>query len=108
MPYADPADRVKHDAKLYVSKKGYYAKKFQSWKLKNPKRYAFLGQRHTSKQRGVKFDLTFEEWKEFWGEDFWKRGKEPSDLVMARHGDKGAYELDNIYKTTGKENKRYY
>lgn len=104
MPYKNKQDRMANDVKRYNGKKAYYQKNFQGWKLKNPKRYAFLGQRHSSNQRGVEFNLTFKEWEDFWGDRFWKRGREPNDLVMGRYGDVGAYEIGNIYITTGKEN----
>lgn len=104
MPYADIADVRAAAAKAYTADKGYFATKFQHWKAKNPKRYAWLGQRHTSRQRGVEFNLTFEQWRDWWGEDFHLRGKRVSDLQMCRYGDKGAYELGNIYKATKHEN----
>jgi len=79
--------------------------KTQRWKLKNPKRYAYLGQRHTSKQRGIEFNLTFEEFVEFWGDDFSCRGtKNPEDLQMCRYDDEGPYQIGNIYKASKSEN----
>jgi len=104
MPYANPADKVARSKRQYKEKKGYFATKFARWKARNPKKYAFLGQRHTSKQRGVEFNLTFEEWVAFWGDDFDKRGTAPHKLQMGRYGDTGAYEVGNIYKATKAEN----
>jgi hypothetical protein len=52
----------------------------------------------------VEFNLTFEEWVEWWGENFWRRGRKPGDLQMCRYGDEGAYELGNIYMATLEEN----
>ena len=105
MPYADYANTLAHAARRYESDKPYHWNKAQRWKAENPKRYAWLGQRNTSKRRGVEFNLTFEEWRDFWGSDFHKRGRKMDDLCMGRYGDVGAYELGNIYKCTNRENK---
>jgi len=105
MPYALLSDRNACAARNYAGKQQYFADKFQAWKAKNPKRYAYLGQRHTCKQRGVLFDIGFKDWVEWWGEDFCKRGKKSTDLCMCRYGDSGSYRLGNIYKATNLENK---
>ncbi len=105
MPHKNKADKAICSAKRYLAKKGYFASKYRRWKAANPKRYAFLGQRHTSKQRGVVFNITFEEWRDWWGNDFHRRGKENDDLQMCRYGDEGPYEIGNIYKDTKANNK---
>lgn len=105
MPYARERDKVAHSARYYEANKRAAKKRARQWKVDNPLRYAWLGQRHTSKQRGVEFNLTFEQFKEFWGSDFCLRGKRNHDLQMCRYGDNGHYELGNIYKATKSENK---
>jgi len=105
MPYKHVADKVARSSRQYQNKKGYFASKYQRWKAANPKRCAFLGQRHTSKQRGVEFNLSFEEWCDFWGADFIFRGIKNDDLQMCRYGDEGPYEIGNIYKDTKENNK---
>jgi len=105
MPYASLADRQACAARNYAGKRGYFADKHLRWKQANPKRYAYLGQRHTSNQRGVVFSITFEEWVGWWGADFAKRGRKNQDLSMCRYGDCGPYEMGNIYKDTNIGNK---
>lgn len=105
MPYANPADKLARAKRHYQRRKAYYAEKFQRHKKENPKLHAFYGQRHTSKQRGISFKLTFEEWRDWWGDDFELRGAGPFSLCMCRYGDRGAYELGNIYKATNQSNK---
>lgn len=100
MPYALEVDKQARSARHYADNREYFSKKHQRWKDENPKKYAFLGQRHTSKQRGVEFNLTFAEWVAFWGDDFHLRGIRNENLQMCRYGDVGAYEVGNIYKDT--------
>lgn len=107
MPYASYEDAKARAKYRYREQPGNRESKLtqaQKWKGDNPKRYAWLGQRNTSKCRGVKFNLTFEEFVKFWGEDFELRGCKNDDLQMCRYGDTGAYEIGNIYKATRVEN----
>jgi len=66
----------------------------------------YTSQKGHAKHRGIEFNLTFEEWMDWWGDDFDKRGRGKDDLVMARIGDTGPYELGNIKKITFSENRR--
>jgi hypothetical protein len=60
-----------------------------------------------AKQRGIPFRLTFEEWLAIWTESGkldqrgWRRGQ----FVMARPGDKGAYEIGNVVICLAEENR---
>ena len=76
----------------------------QEWREANPKHFAFLMQRQHAKERGIEFLFELDEWIDWWGDDFDKRGCEPDQLVMARHGDEGPYHPDNVYKSTALEN----
>lgn len=76
------------------------------WREANPKRTAYKNQQLNAKQRGIEWQLTFEEWRDWWGSDWNQRGCTKGCLVMARYGDTGPYALDNIYKTTCEENSR--
>jgi len=67
-------------------------------------RTRYVSQRNGAKSRGIEFKLTFEQWLEFWGDDLDKRGNRPWSLQMCRIGDKGCYELGNIYKGTARHN----
>lgn len=90
------------------------------WRLKNPEankaqkqkynianlaRLAFWNQQAQARIRGIMFDLTYQQWIDWWGADIDKRGRSNADLVMARYEDVGPYALDNIYKTTGLANR---
>jgi hypothetical protein len=59
-------------------------------------------------QRGVPFLLTFEEWKAIWLESGkWEmRGKGSTKYCMCRYGDKGAYEIGNVFIATNSINLR--
>ena len=76
----------------------------KQWEIDNPKRTAYYTQKINAKKRGISFELTFEEWVDWWGEDWDRRGRCKTELVMARNGDTGAYSLDNIYKSTASDN----
>jgi len=104
MPYARTEDEKARSRRHYLRDTSYFVEKHATWKQKNPKKYAYLGQRHTSKQRGIEFNLTFEEFVEFWGNDFERRGTGYGQLQMGRYGDVGAYEVGNIYMVTKEEN----
>ncbi len=64
-------------------------------------RRAFKAQVDSSKQRGIVFNFTFEEWIKWWkqqlGPDWFKmRGKRKHQYCMARFKDEGPYEPGNI------------
>jgi len=78
----------------------------QSWRAKNPIRYAFLEQRCNAKKRGISFEFEYDEWVEWWGSDINRRGCHAGDLVMARYGDTGPYHPSNVYKSDHSDNCR--
>lgn len=55
-------------------------------------------QRGSARWRGIAFEITFEQWEAWWAETghFDERGKERGQWVMARKGDRGAYETGNV------------
>lgn len=55
--------------------------------------------RYNSKQRGIDFHLSFDEWWEIWQQSgHWsQRGCRKGQYVMSRYGDKGAYEVGNVF-----------
>lgn len=59
---------------------------------------------HASKVRGIEFNLSFEEWLDWWGDDIENRGCTAGKLQMGRYNDEGPYALGNIYKCTIEEN----
>jgi hypothetical protein len=58
--------------------------------------------------RGIPFLMTFEEWWGVWEQSgHWhERGSLRGQYVMARHGDKGGYEVGNVKIITSEENSR--
>jgi hypothetical protein len=64
----------------------------------------FFAQRSQARKRGVDWQLSFEQWFAWWGDDYARRGRGSDDLCMSRPGDTGPYALDNIVKKTNKEN----
>ncbi len=72
----------------------------------NKYRIAYSSQKHTAARRGIEFNLTFQEWCEFWGEDIERRGNGKDSLQMQRFEDIGPYALGNIRKGTPKQNSK--
>jgi hypothetical protein len=52
-----------------------------------------------SKQRGIPFELTFEQWMEIWEKSgkFEYRGRGKGKYCMSRINDMGAYAIGNVY-----------
>ena len=65
---------------------------------------AYNSQKSGAKKRGIEWNFNFESWLDWWGDDIHKRGRSKGCLVMARTGDVGAYQPDNVRKTTHEEN----
>ena len=66
----------------------------------------FANQRWQAAQRGIDFLLTWKEWFRIWTESghLDERGPRSDEYVMARFGDKGAYEIGNVKIITAAEN----
>jgi hypothetical protein len=67
----------------------------------------FQQQRGNAKKRGITWNLTYSEWWSIWEHSgYWnKRGRGSSEYCMARHGDKGAYEIGNVGIITNHQNR---
>lgn len=63
---------------------------------------AFHRQRRSAKRRGIPFLFTLPEWWSWWQIDgrWERRGRDATNLIMARHGDTGPYSAQNVYCTT--------
>lgn len=59
-----------------------------------------------AKERGVVWNLTFEEWHQWWIDSghYHERGRLGHQYCMCRINDEGAYQLDNIYCDTSSKN----
>jgi hypothetical protein len=71
-------------------------------------RTAYNSQKGHAKRRGIPFNLTFEEWWDWWQATghYAQRGRNKDSYVMARNNDSGPYQLGNIYCCTVAENAR--
>lgn len=68
----------------------------------------YNSQRHAAIRRGISWELTFEQWIEWWKatSKYHLRGRKGHEYCMCRIGDKGPYSLDNIYCATNNQNTR--
>ena len=64
----------------------------------------FQVQRNNVTRRGIAWELTFEQWLAWWGDDIEFRGKWSGCLVMLRYDINGPYSLTNIKKGRPVEN----
>jgi hypothetical protein len=81
--------------------------------LKHPRAAAkrrYLDANYSANKRNIPFRFTFEEWDAWWivhGIDKnFPTQVIGSQLCMCRHGDTGAYELNNVYVATRSQNTR--
>ena len=79
------------------------------WELKGL-RAAFVTHRDNAKRRPVPFTLTFEQWLEIWEQSghLDEYGRAPHEYCMGRIGDRGGYEVGNVYITTNEQNRQEY
>jgi NUMOD3 motif len=76
---------------------------------KDKRREAYMRQRKLSRNRGIGFLFTFEDWVAWWeehlGQDWLnRRGVKGDQFVMARIGDKGDYQRGNVQCITASQN----
>jgi len=66
----------------------------------------FNNQVQQAKRRKIEWKLTFDEWQKIWQDSgHWHaRGRLSHQYCMARHDDKGVYELGNVSIITNSEN----
>ncbi len=100
---SSPEKRARDKAR-YAADPELYKRRSKAYRAKRPRYNAYIDQRQAAKRRGVEFNLTFEEWLEWWGDDIKLRGVKRNCLQMCRYDDVGPYELGNIYKATQDEN----
>jgi hypothetical protein len=74
--------------------------------VRNPINTKYLNHKHSAKQRGILFDLTFDQWYDIWQQSGkWDlRGKGKGTYVMSRIGDTGGYTLSNVYIQSNSSN----
>jgi hypothetical protein len=69
---------------------------------------AYTQHKSNAKARGVEFLFAFEQWRDWWiATGKWElRGRGRGKYCMRRHGDIGAYSIDNVFCGTNEENVR--
>lgn len=75
--------------------------------MENPLDYkrAYASQKAGAARRGIEWQLTFEQWLDWWGDDIARRGTGSGQLQMQRFADSGPYALGNIRKGVPKNNR---
>lgn len=77
--------------------------------MPDPLYQAFLIQRRNANMRKIPWHFEYWEWLQLWQESghLHERGVKKGDWVMARNGDKGAYERANVKITRCESNLEY-
>lgn len=69
-------------------------------------------QKQNARQRGIGFELTYEQWLAVWGDKIELRGRGKGKYCMARNNDQGPYALDNVrivpFENNNKEQHSFY
>lgn len=69
-------------------------------------RQKYKEHRDSAKQRGISFDLSYEQWLEIWGDKIQERGVGANQYGMLRRRDEGGYTAGNVYIGTPKQNQQ--
>lgn len=64
----------------------------------------YEAQRNMAIYRKIEWNITYDEWIAWWGDNIDKRGRKTNDLVMGRKDPRGPYSLENIVLRTHREN----
>lgn len=86
--------------------KKYHQRKLD-WIKRNPDKVRYNSQKQKAKKRGIIWNLSFEEWSKLWQESghYHEMGRTADEYQMCRYGDTGAYEIDNVYIDTCRNNR---
>lgn len=81
---------------------------FEDLKANSKYRAAYHQHSYNAKKRKIPFHLTYSEWLEIWQQSghLESRGKNAGCYVMSRFGDKGAYEVGNVFISRMEDNVR--
>ncbi len=71
-------------------------------------RHKYACHKSKAKQRGIEFNLTYEEWWHIWQKSgkWEQRGPNKGQYVMSRYNDIGPYEIGNVFIQPSVENRR--
>ncbi len=73
--------------------------------MRDSPRDRYAQHKSSAKQRGVEFDMTFDEWWQIWQSRFEQRGRQAGKMQMCRAGDVGAYRSGNVRIASIEENR---
>lgn len=102
-------DEGRYQRWLRCSKDAFIDLTGMTWKWtdnnsKNPA-YAYVQQARNAQRRAIEWRLTFPQWWKIWQDSGkWLQRGRGEGYCMARHGDSGAYEPENVYICTIGEN----
>lgn len=71
--------------------------------IEHKKYLNWIQQKNQAQFRKEPWELTFETWKEIWGDDYQYKGRASQDLCMTRRDDQGAWTRDNVEIVTRRE-----
>lgn len=74
-------------------------------RLRQTPKYKYIDQKQASKQRGISWDLTFEEWWGIWQESGHWEERGVCGYIMGRINDEGSYSIDNVEIITHAQNR---
>ena len=66
----------------------------------------YRAHKRNAAQRGIDFELSFEQWLEVWGDKLDSRGRHADEYGMCRFMDRGAYKVGNVFIGTPAKNGR--
>lgn len=70
----------------------------QAGKISQKAKDAFGRQRYQAQKRGIEWNLSLEQWWDFWqSSGYWDQRGRGQGYVMCRRGDTGPYEIGNIF-----------
>ena len=77
-------------------------------RIDHKERHKYACHKSKAKDRGIEFNLTYEEWWDIWQKSgkWEQRGAGMNQYVMSRYNDKGAYIVGNVFIQLASENKR--
>ncbi len=77
-------------------------------RLDHKERHKYACHKSKAKQRGIAFNLTYEQWWDIWQQSgkWEQRGARKGCYVMSRYNDVGAYEIGNVFIQPHEENRR--
>lgn len=111
MPVGSPNKNTLEKRRYYARYPEKKAAMYKRYAAKPEKKEVIAWRRHRyhSKERGIEFLLTFDQWKTIWDSSghAHERGSLQHNYCMARNQDRGPYAIGNVEIITARENNQY-